>query len=295
MLRWKVSTKTVRPDSFVSNLLPCPGHKFLCDQGILHRDISAGNILLRDSQNPLPGHEGFITDFEFASLNHGFERREIVEKVPSTPRYNDRGALLYTMPPTTRQRVHFSSTDAPQGHQMIVSVPFVMDKLHTHPRVADQGTLQFMALELLRAIRDKKTVQHTVSHDIESFVWVFMYCLWRKLAVRYPTKADDIATRFRQCYGEMDLYKTIRARSMGLPFDIVQDEDIEPMTRTVVSEPVTDFCALYSFTVLERKFNSLRSGVLNGPTSGKYPEFTYDSLAKTCDMILSDLINSAGA
>jgi len=43
-------------------------HKFLYDQGILHRDVSAGNILLSYEKNPQEGHEGFIMDVEYAHI-----------------------------------------------------------------------------------------------------------------------------------------------------------------------------------------------------------------------------------
>lgn len=44
------------------------GHQFLYEQGILHRDVSAGNILLSSEQNPREGYEGFIMYVEFAHI-----------------------------------------------------------------------------------------------------------------------------------------------------------------------------------------------------------------------------------
>jgi Fungal protein kinase len=45
-----------------------PAHEFLCDQGILHRDVSAGNIMLAASTPPEAGAEGFLMDLEFARI-----------------------------------------------------------------------------------------------------------------------------------------------------------------------------------------------------------------------------------
>ncbi|KAJ3542782.1 hypothetical protein NM688_g5938 [Phlebia brevispora] len=42
------------------------GHKYLYENGILHRDVSAGNVLL--AQHPQPGMEGFITDLDYARV-----------------------------------------------------------------------------------------------------------------------------------------------------------------------------------------------------------------------------------
>jgi hypothetical protein len=45
-----------------------PAHEFLCDQGILHRDVSAGNIMLPAETPPEAGAEGFLMDLEFARI-----------------------------------------------------------------------------------------------------------------------------------------------------------------------------------------------------------------------------------
>ncbi len=45
------------------------GHKYLFSKGILHRDISAGNIMLSSLANPRPGMEGFLMDLEYARLD----------------------------------------------------------------------------------------------------------------------------------------------------------------------------------------------------------------------------------
>lgn len=44
-----------------------PGISVLEKHGILHRDISAGNVLLSENGGK-PDYEAFLTDFEFAKL-----------------------------------------------------------------------------------------------------------------------------------------------------------------------------------------------------------------------------------
>ena len=46
------------------------GHQWLFQQGVLHRDISAGNILLSANPHPKSGEEGFITDLDLAKVLH---------------------------------------------------------------------------------------------------------------------------------------------------------------------------------------------------------------------------------
>ncbi|KAF4580507.1 hypothetical protein EYR38_003105 [Pleurotus pulmonarius] len=44
-------------------------HQQLLAHGILHRDISAGNIMISASSNPVAGEEGFLMDLEFARID----------------------------------------------------------------------------------------------------------------------------------------------------------------------------------------------------------------------------------
>ncbi|KAF8577270.1 hypothetical protein K439DRAFT_1365075, partial [Ramaria rubella] len=45
-------------------------HQVLSEQGILHRDVSAGNIMLSAQNDPPRGSEGFLMDIEFARFEH---------------------------------------------------------------------------------------------------------------------------------------------------------------------------------------------------------------------------------
>lgn len=79
------------------------GHEKLCQQGILHRDISAGNILLAVGVAE-EGKEGFITDLEFARLRQIRQSRSMANddgsKVTATT-WTDAGrGLLMTVGPS---------------------------------------------------------------------------------------------------------------------------------------------------------------------------------------------------
>jgi hypothetical protein len=78
-------------------------HKALTDQGILHRNICAGNILLTKTQNgPL---RGFITDLKFARI-----ASSTITSIGPQNRYDDREALLSSTQPTTSTHTTFEST-----------------------------------------------------------------------------------------------------------------------------------------------------------------------------------------
>ena len=90
---------------------PLQAHKTLCDQGILHRDISAGNVLLTKTQNT--SLRGFITDLEFARIEASALSKPLVivkSNIGPQNNYDDRGRVLSRTEPTTRTHTTFEST-----------------------------------------------------------------------------------------------------------------------------------------------------------------------------------------
>ncbi|ETW80102.1 hypothetical protein HETIRDRAFT_321835 [Heterobasidion irregulare TC 32-1] len=70
------------------------GHRFLYEQGILHRDISAGNILLAEDRNAPPGSEGFITDLEYAWKETITDQSKVSEPGSTDSVLAQRGAAI---------------------------------------------------------------------------------------------------------------------------------------------------------------------------------------------------------
>jgi hypothetical protein len=72
-------------------------HESLCHQGILNRDISAGNVMLIEAQNT--ELRGFITDLEFACIEGStIETKERTVERPAIPqkKYADRRGESFT-------------------------------------------------------------------------------------------------------------------------------------------------------------------------------------------------------
>lgn len=165
-------------------------HKDLYDQGILHRDISAGNVLLTANQSsPL---RGFITDLEFARVESStLKKGEVTRTTVISPqnRYNDQGRLISRTQATTRTHVTFES---------IVTVK----------RGAGMtGTAQFMARQMLRgATQAAERVVHEARHDVESFLWVLSYCVMRSLYHRASKKSAPKEVR-GQCAAFRSLFR----------------------------------------------------------------------------------------
>ncbi|KAG9219390.1 hypothetical protein CCMSSC00406_0005284 [Pleurotus cornucopiae] len=149
------------------------GHKYLVSKGILHRDISAGNIMLSALASPPLGMEGFLMDLEYARLN----------EIPD----------IYTMKsaPDVKGATQTVFNDAKRGAEMT-------------------GTLQFMAAELLEAIvYANLKVKHEAHHDLESFVWVLAYVISRSVNERtdLPTEQrKQLKTHFVKSFGYHGVY-----------------------------------------------------------------------------------------
>ncbi|KAF8072223.1 hypothetical protein FPV67DRAFT_927385 [Lyophyllum atratum] len=111
-------------------------HKELCDQGILHRDITPRNVLL--AVNPTASLRAFISDLDIA----------LIESSPLT-------------------KPEVAITTVERGTNMM-------------------GTAQFMAREILE---NSGTTVHKARHDIESFIWVLLYCVLRSLHRRASHKS----------------------------------------------------------------------------------------------------------
>ncbi|KAF4566023.1 hypothetical protein EYR40_002157 [Pleurotus pulmonarius] len=165
------------------------GHQRLIAQGILHRDISAGNIMISANDNPGVGEEGFLMDLEFARID------EVVHdiKVPGGPQ-------------------HTTWSAPKRGIQMT-------------------GTVQFMAKEILDSVFQNKPIEHTESHDLESFAWVFAYVVFRRLLHDSDgekqtnfSKEDRIAIQksYEQSFGALKLDAVLTQREALKPFKIAE-------------------------------------------------------------------------
>ncbi|OCH89037.1 hypothetical protein OBBRIDRAFT_836099 [Obba rivulosa] len=150
------------------------GHKFLCDQSILHRDISVGNIMLSSDENPAESAEGFLMDLESAlCMGPRVETRTLNPvRTPTSEVLKD------TKVEYSRWDVEITKYGAPMT-----------------------GTLQFMATDLLLSLSESEQaskreatnmlIEHKTHHGIESLLWIFIYSLIRRLLEAGSQNMDD--------------------------------------------------------------------------------------------------------
>ncbi|KII84976.1 hypothetical protein PLICRDRAFT_32185 [Plicaturopsis crispa FD-325 SS-3] len=139
------------------------GHQFLYEQGILHRDVSGGNVMLSADAALGAESEGFLMDVEYARVEGAFLDKVTVTDIKSV---NHGHGIHSDTGPAKRTHTHFSSSRVLRGAAMT-------------------GTLQFMAFEILEAVGTSNSIKHQVWHDIESFIWVLCYTVLRRM-VRSP-------------------------------------------------------------------------------------------------------------
>ncbi|THH18765.1 hypothetical protein EW146_g2269 [Bondarzewia mesenterica] len=252
------------------------GHLFLWKQGILHRDISAGNILLAGNPDKAePGHEGFLTDLEFARVQGEiFTSTTTRETVPS----RDGLELL------ERRKTKFTTSSGQRGAAMT-------------------GTLQFMAVELLTAMKRKSTQMRTAvhqneKHDVESFVWVLVYSIMRKLlSLEAPSEERrELKQLFEDSYGQLTIDKILSARTSGAPFDFVGNEILQQSILPKMSDVLlSTLIALKNGVLLQRVlvpkvqvtgFEARELGDITAPASERY---THQWLHKRLTGAINDL------
>ncbi|KAH9884404.1 hypothetical protein C8Q73DRAFT_362168 [Cubamyces lactineus] len=165
---------------FASALLDVvKAHKALSAIGILHRDISPGNVLIRveaklteetrlrprSIELKEPPHDeigGFLADFEFASIK-----------------------------------------SEPEHLKM--------------PGDAISGTPMFMSTKLLYASTKKERVSRTVEHDLESLCWTIIYALYARALEDTDQQKDDemrhaLNQEFFLIFSAVSTHKLLRLR-----------------------------------------------------------------------------------
>ncbi|EMD33828.1 hypothetical protein CERSUDRAFT_126049, partial [Gelatoporia subvermispora B] len=181
------------------------GHEFLCSQYILHRDISVGNIMLSVEDDPPEGAEGFLMDLELA---------------------------LCTGPRVEYKTLAPVRTPIGQVLSDVQVKPSRWDTQLTKRGAPMTGTLQFMAVDLLMSLDDQLKaarreaseglVEQAAHHDIESFIWVLLYSLFRRalleadhrtMTAQEKTWMRGLQTEFKQYFGQNSPHSILGQRS----------------------------------------------------------------------------------
>ncbi|GJJ15502.1 hypothetical protein Clacol_009780 [Clathrus columnatus] len=232
-------------------------HKFLADQNILHRDISAGNVLLSSNPNAPDSQKGFLTDLEFARIDDGtLETKSII---PVSSLFNPNRVREMTVPTT---RTHTTWTPPPRGAVLT-------------------GTIQFMALELVRSLSGGSQPIHRIYHDVESFIWVTYYGILRRIGYvgrNLTGEAISAGLRnisrgaFKELFNHVDPKRIIKERLLPIPSILFNDQE------TLWPFPIQQF-----FRDVRRLVHTMR-----GEESG-YGRIMHEELLVVLDKVIASL------
>ncbi|THH18169.1 hypothetical protein EW146_g2771 [Bondarzewia mesenterica] len=139
-------------------------HKLLYDRGILHRNIDAGSVRLVQN-HPARVGVGLLIDLEFTCK----------EPEASVTSIKDGEVTKGTTPHSI-----FTGGTEPSN-------------INNYPRLsaALPWSPEFMAIDLLQRVELCLSVNHTVEHDAESFIWVLGFSVMKKL--RMIAMGEEVA------------------------------------------------------------------------------------------------------
>ncbi|KAI0648836.1 hypothetical protein C8Q79DRAFT_1007418 [Trametes meyenii] len=138
-------------DAIVGKFGVSCGHRLLWEKAeILHRDVSVGNILIKDEKKMEDKFSGFLHDYDYSSM------------VPD--------------PKTSLEEVEAGSESIGDDPELGLDVSDET-KESIDPEVQKErtGTYYFMAVEMLKV----PDIIHNTHHDLESFYWVLLWVVVR--------------------------------------------------------------------------------------------------------------------
>ncbi|KAI0749782.1 hypothetical protein C8Q80DRAFT_1269600 [Daedaleopsis nitida] len=143
------------------------GHRLAWEKaGVLHRDVSLGNILIVDEEGGEHSFEGFLHDFDYSAMTPDAASEMPVDDLP--------------LPDDPVE----SNGDGMETIDVGAAPPDDQRKERT-------GTYHFMAIEILLG-----RVVHCVHHDLESFYWVLLWILVRHTEHNFSIKEAQAVFEF---------------------------------------------------------------------------------------------------
>ncbi|KAH9843517.1 uncharacterized protein C8Q71DRAFT_728758 [Rhodofomes roseus] len=228
-------------------------HQYLYEKGILHRDISPGNMFLWTG--PLAAAAGFLSDLDMARVDESVLGHPVHQEVaePVLKAIGPTGERIMTQP-AVRTHIRFTETK-PRG------MPIT-------------GTLQFMALQLLEAMDNNQPIEHTVVHDLESIGSVLGYSILRRL-LTIPRHPGPLSKVFKDIFGAMEVKRIVLQRTRRQPLSWyveVKDAVTKHFITDHLSPPVAEV-----MNCLERAIKAAHEADRNNEKLDMYPRLSRDS------------------
>ncbi|EPT02491.1 hypothetical protein FOMPIDRAFT_82542 [Fomitopsis schrenkii] len=165
------------------------GHRQAYQLGLIHRDISVGNVMMEIKADETVG--GFIHDLDYAFSWKRFladaglpvdletweryvreEHRRVTRKRNGQHDKDDKS--------NRSQSSRGTSESSAQVKKNRAASEFHVDPALQHAQKAQTGTKRYMAVEVLDVDEHRDT--HEARHDLESFFWLFVWLVLRNVS-----------------------------------------------------------------------------------------------------------------
>ncbi|KAH9940654.1 hypothetical protein B0H21DRAFT_794386 [Amylocystis lapponica] len=200
------------------------GHMQAYKMGILHRDVSEGNIMIVDGQP----FRGFIHDFDYSS----FYRKAMDELKASGELSPPKKKTVLTSTSHRGKGIvarHKARREEKAREQLNVQNAMQAADAQPQNELKERtGTLRFMAIDFL-SLRPGEKVVHLVQHDLESFYWVFIWIVLRHTRHEHPDGVDAC----RQLFDKDSERSCKLAKLDWLTQDRLVVKDNDPLTNLV--------------------------------------------------------------
>ncbi|RDX49492.1 hypothetical protein OH76DRAFT_1556421 [Lentinus brumalis] len=246
------------PSQFIGAILSAlAASEELSRHKILHRDISAGNVLIK----VLPlYHSQFVMKMDEETGRQTMTLREWIEEAELD---TNEGFLIdfefasFAEPPTqvVSQPIlvpgHASPEASSQGkHCQFQDVPIITpDK---EPGDGITGTTVFMAAALLRAIRSDLKITRTFAHDAESFGYVILYSLYKHASEDPQGASASLLAEFKEFFSAKDVAGLLGNR--GTLFSTGPERSMPHLLAYLEGDVALTMCAVMTFNFLQNMY-----------------------------------------
>ncbi|TFK83457.1 hypothetical protein K466DRAFT_602835 [Polyporus arcularius HHB13444] len=228
----------------------------LRDVGVVHRDISGGNLLIKVNATYKPTYEvdtdgkrklkdelieeteldineGFLTDFEFASFT----------TPPAT-------VVSRAVPALSHGRIAGDARSQGQHSRFKEVTVFTPEKVAGDGMT---GTAAFMATELLRAIREDKTITRTFAQDAESLGYVILYSLYKHAVEDSQVSNDlraELSKEFTEFFSAVSIAGLLSKRAQRFSHGREADDSMPYLLAYIDNDTALAICAHATWTFL---------------------------------------------
>ncbi len=197
-------------------------------------------------------NEGFLTDFEFASFTTP-PATVVSRAVPALSHGRIAGDARSQGQHSRFKEVTVFTPEKVAGDGMTVSFNHyssVSGNVITAPL---QGTAAFMATELLRAIREDKTITRTFAQDAESLGYVILYSLYKHAVEDSQVSNDlraELSKEFTEFFSAVSIAGLLSKRAQRFSHGREADDSMPYLLAYIDNDTALEICAQATWTFL---------------------------------------------